>query len=493
MIRGTMLPSVHLRFCPDCTERERNIHGEAYWHRVHQVPGVCVCPEHATLLEESNIPMRYLYGSTIFHAAEPSIPVTQARRLKGEDEDDKTLIRIATEASWLLKSSLPGNDLGEIRRHYLAHALCLGYASQAGAVHWKKLIPAFRSRYSERLLETMQCGLPPEAPKKRDHWIAEILHQPRKPQAPVRYLLLMDFLGVQASEFFQFKSVLHSPFGKGPWGCINPVCPSAGRLGIELIAYEFASTEIVGVLTCPQCGQVSCRKTIDGKERRWVRKPGPIWEVELERVCNNNPPSLYAISKRLGASASTIKYQAARLGLKLPGVIPSIPPGSDANSRIGRRALRIQKNCAERKAQWLALRAEFPLKSTNELLIAAPACYSYLYRYEREWLKANSPASQRRPPPARKAKSVESLDMEISLKVAAIKQELLETAGKPQRVSKSRLINRLSALYQKPVKLHKMPLTAEEIATLAERVEDFRIRKRGRIEEFARTEIQNAA
>lgn len=28
-------------------------YGETYWHRIHQVPGVNVCPKHKTLLEDS--------------------------------------------------------------------------------------------------------------------------------------------------------------------------------------------------------------------------------------------------------------------------------------------------------------------------------------------------------------------------------------------------------------------------------------------------------
>lgn len=35
-----------LQYCVQCVEAARMAYGEAYWHRVHQLPGVTVCPHH---------------------------------------------------------------------------------------------------------------------------------------------------------------------------------------------------------------------------------------------------------------------------------------------------------------------------------------------------------------------------------------------------------------------------------------------------------------
>lgn len=34
------------RYCPCCVEEDRVACGECYWHRLHQTPGVEVCPQH---------------------------------------------------------------------------------------------------------------------------------------------------------------------------------------------------------------------------------------------------------------------------------------------------------------------------------------------------------------------------------------------------------------------------------------------------------------
>jgi hypothetical protein len=44
-----------LRYCPDCLFAQQTSEGHGYWQRVHQLPGVTVCPEHQCQLIESNI------------------------------------------------------------------------------------------------------------------------------------------------------------------------------------------------------------------------------------------------------------------------------------------------------------------------------------------------------------------------------------------------------------------------------------------------------
>ena len=43
------------KYCPKCALRDRECYGEAYWHRVHQLQGVTVCPEHGVPLIESAV------------------------------------------------------------------------------------------------------------------------------------------------------------------------------------------------------------------------------------------------------------------------------------------------------------------------------------------------------------------------------------------------------------------------------------------------------
>src|SRR5437660_1954205 len=45
---STVSRPLWLRYCSVCIEADRAVHGEAYWHRLHQAPGVEVWTLHAT-------------------------------------------------------------------------------------------------------------------------------------------------------------------------------------------------------------------------------------------------------------------------------------------------------------------------------------------------------------------------------------------------------------------------------------------------------------
>lgn len=44
----------YLRFCLDCAGEDRRRYGETYWHRMHQIPDVTVCPVHGCYLCNSD-------------------------------------------------------------------------------------------------------------------------------------------------------------------------------------------------------------------------------------------------------------------------------------------------------------------------------------------------------------------------------------------------------------------------------------------------------
>ena len=45
----------YLRYCPLCAEKDRQLYGESYWHRGHQLAGVSVCPMHRCRLLNSSV------------------------------------------------------------------------------------------------------------------------------------------------------------------------------------------------------------------------------------------------------------------------------------------------------------------------------------------------------------------------------------------------------------------------------------------------------
>ena len=66
----------YLRYCPLCAEEDRQLYGETYWHRSHQLTGVSVCPKHGSILLNSSI--------IISGKASPNL-VTAEQEIKEQD------------------------------------------------------------------------------------------------------------------------------------------------------------------------------------------------------------------------------------------------------------------------------------------------------------------------------------------------------------------------------------------------------------------------
>ncbi len=45
----------YLKYCPLCAKEDRDTHGEAYWHRKHQITSINICVKHGVYLQNSEI------------------------------------------------------------------------------------------------------------------------------------------------------------------------------------------------------------------------------------------------------------------------------------------------------------------------------------------------------------------------------------------------------------------------------------------------------
>lgn len=53
--QSTSMDARRLRYCPQCFDEDIATYGEPYWHRLHQIPGIAVCPRHGCWLADTEI------------------------------------------------------------------------------------------------------------------------------------------------------------------------------------------------------------------------------------------------------------------------------------------------------------------------------------------------------------------------------------------------------------------------------------------------------
>lgn len=80
----------YLKYCPLCVKEDRDSHGEAYWHRKHQIIGIKICTKHKVYLQDSDVLINR--NLTRLKAAEIIIP-QETIITKCEDE---IIIKLAT-------------------------------------------------------------------------------------------------------------------------------------------------------------------------------------------------------------------------------------------------------------------------------------------------------------------------------------------------------------------------------------------------------------
>ena len=149
----------HLRFCPLCKQKDEESFGEAYWHRMHQLPGVEVCSPHQAFLEKSGVSLRADRRHLQFISAEQVTRMIPVRHVDIEDRNHRALLQIAQDAQWVLEHSSAGTSLKALHMRYLRLLIKRGLATYTGNIHVKKLLNKFSGLYSPSLLKLLNCEL----------------------------------------------------------------------------------------------------------------------------------------------------------------------------------------------------------------------------------------------------------------------------------------------------------------------------------------------
>lgn len=470
-----------LRFCPACVEADRNQFGETYWHRIHQVPGVQVCPYHAAFLEDSSVSSgRNAYSGKAI-SAESVLREVPLRPLDLTERTHSVLLEIARNGAWLLRwrgAEISGDIL---RERYYNSLLSRGLAYYNRNVRAAELVKQFCEFYPPQVLKSLDC----EIENTYRNWLLRLLHPSRTgvTQLPIRHILLILFLGLTAEEFFtsfeEFK-----PFGNGPWPCLNH---AADHFGEAVVTRCRITDNIVkgklgkplGIFDC-ECGFSYNRVGPDKSEEDrfsigMVESYGPVWEKVLLETWPDTDIPVQRIARRLGISDLTVVRHAIRL--KLPMNVPGARAVSVNTVERYKNFHRSRKDTLEKyRNAWLSVLAANPEASRNQLMAAANFLYLWLNKNDSEWLEANLP-------PARKfirrgdIKDWKTIDVKLARDVRAAAKRIREKPGRPKWICLSAIICEVGHKVHIEHRLDKLPYTATALRTYLESLEAYMIRK----------------
>lgn len=232
-----------LRYCPNCAAEMYERHGELYWLREHQLPGVLMCHRHRTSLylsaqkRQSHFFQPASWSTCQAEAeADPIVPL-------GHWDVMPHLERLALLSKRLLDDPPPARTLKEWRTHYfqLLHAADL---SKSALMIDQKLLNASLRQFYGRALELLPNVM--EGETLRGNWLTHMVRNDRRSVHPLYHVLLQDFLEQRGQH--------PSPFGPGPWMCGSRVCSADQRFPIKTFTWHrLRNGRRMAVFTCG-CG-----------------------------------------------------------------------------------------------------------------------------------------------------------------------------------------------------------------------------------------------
>ncbi|WP_414587915.1 TnsD family transposase [Scytonema sp. PCC 10023] len=466
----------YFRFCPNCLEEDLTNYGEPYWHRLHQTPGVLVCPTHGVLLQDSIVPLQGFNKHEYYAASTDNCIVSPNPKNYSNDTLEKLRI-LAKDIYCLLKSHFDSKEPDWFCRQYRNLLIDNGLANANGRVKQNNLLDSFLFFYGREMLTVVNSMVDYD---DEHNWLVSIVRKHRKSFHPIRHLLIIRFLANSIEEFFN-TNYEYKPFGNGPWICLNAAAQHYLKPVITnlIISHCLENKKPLGTFTCC-CGMVYCRTGPDKTEEDKLQIGkiitfGSVWEQKLKNLVEVERLGLRETARRLNVDARTVKRYVSKLKLKTywRTIKDKNPADTQEVAEVKRNSVNDLK--VKYRQDWVALQTQYPEASKTNLRKLAPAIYAWLYRNDPDWLHQNSPQLQTPVPNVAKVDWQER-DRQILAQVQDGVRSLLN-ADKPQRISISRIGKTVGLLALLEKHLEQMPLTKAYLESVTESVEDFQIRR----------------
>jgi hypothetical protein len=462
-------PAQWLRFCYECVRADREQYGECYWHRIHQVPGVQICPEHGAIIQDSEIPAYHRLYRHRYISAERALTNAEPRPNHLTGSSYQLCWMIAKDAEWLLNNWHRHTTPQSIQDRFYLVLADKGLASYTRTVRAAAFLRAFQCHYPPDLLDLLGCAIDYVDARA---WPVQVISRVGQ-RHPLQYLLVMHFLGHTAESFFALPT-RPAYFGEGPWPCLNPACQYYKQPVIETceIDYQARNTQPRATFSCT-CGFVYRRVGPDTKDAdrfrigRVVRR-GPVWEARFRQLWNDPDVSKTQMARQLRIEQNTLVQQASQLGESRPG---QDIPVCDTETLARHRNLWLAALSRSPTAHLSELREEKTLEGT----------YRWLMKNDRDWYEGHKPDSARKTV-KRGEKSRypdyywKNRDVQLAEEIRLAALHLLQQPGKPVRVSQKAIFSYLNqeSYTSRPAKL---PLASLTLAALVEPYEVFVIRR----------------
>ncbi|MED4534172.1 TnsD family Tn7-like transposition protein [Metabacillus fastidiosus] len=440
----------YFKYCSKCVENDYERYGETYWRKDHQIYAVYYCLKHNELLQDSSVLWYPDYkdrDKNLFEAATiDNCPLDKELNININDKDKELLLNIAKQMIYVANNRMPitFNDISGIYRQVLHKE---GYM-KGKFINSKKLFSNFRKKYSNSLLSLLEADFDPN---KRSNWLSSIVKKHNQVFSPLKHILLILLLNRNVETLHLSSKNLEYFYGS-PYYCLNPFSDHYMQRVIDEIEiiYNRRIKGQVGLFRC-NCGFSFTRNPHEEGDRIFQIKGVGKWVSFFEQIGNVNSFDFISLDRLIDLKQKYTNYKSAR-----------------------KRSTRKNQNISEYRERWFGLRRNYPNYSTEKLRSVSPGVYTYLYRYDKEWLQNNKSNIKNI---GKRIVNWDDRDSLLLVEVENIYREIMERE-KPIRVtiySISRGLVKTNQLSKK--NLSKLPKTSQYLGSILESVHQFQIRR----------------
>lgn len=419
LIASRLENATRIRFCPSCIVHDVEYAGVAYWHRVHQLPGVWVCPDHSEPLIVLDHRKLTRYKQRLLLPDDDGVQ-SHATLLDISEYHRRALLGIAQLSFEVLQANALPQPADRMRGTLLSDAITLDLASRNGRLHLGPL-----ARYMNAFFQTLPSSgefsiLGNAAAEMPASWVTKILRKPRRTHHPLKFILLASALRIDVSQLL--------PATDAPPRVVTPESEAPA-----------ARTH-----SCPSCAP-SLQSKFAGTAATGVQQP--VWARAL-----------------LGAGAEEI---AAEVGVSLASVYRIIRARPDGPSQW--KLSRYERERGQRRARF---ESQYPVCLAHEC-----TDYMWLYRNDRQWLNRRVREAGVHEGKRPHSHPFIKLDPSLAEHILECARSLRALPGKPVHITRSRIGRELDVVSRFEKQLSKLPLCEAALASVCESRESFHQRR----------------
>ena len=443
-----------LRFCPHCAKSDLDVIGVATWYRVHQLPGVLICPYHGVPLTSIDCLVQRLKRQQVFLPEEGtrwsrknSIPIIDQRAY------DRLLFVARLSAQLLLCQRAPLEAL-TWRKQCLSHLARMGLATTSARIRQREMVREFSTFWSDIKDVPPFSGLLQRCDEE-DSWLANLSRRSRSAHHPLFHILFIGFLAESIESFFDY----HMQATAIGLATLPKLC-SKKESEIASLVVQGHSMRQIAKETNLSIGSVLVR----------VEKMGVLVKRRPKKL---NMELFSRIRKSLAAGDSVSEIEHAT---KMSASTINRILGGDSALQIRRRGTLTEKRRGLARSHLLEAIAKTPTTGFKELQSVVSSDFTWLYRHDRAWLnKQLSPRPKSRI--AKRSVDWNARDMAMMREVDTAVAQIINASGRPVRASINEIGRRTSHPSWLDKHLAKLPQTRDLLGHVVEPASNFRARR----------------